>query len=388
MRRLSVLLVLLAFAAADAATAPANGCPAPCSGQVSSLPGTQLLFVQPNGVGGAVHAYDPASGRLVFSLPPGITSADGNSHVAASPRGSKTVVVRYRVETAAVAGAMLVDGRHRLEGVSPSGRFAALVRRSADRGRTEVAVVNTFAGRVAHRLALRGDFEVETISSDGERLFLIQHLRGNGAPRYLVRLFDLSQDRLASKPLRGAGEPSVMAGLAWSGVGSPDGRWLLTLYLNTDRNVAFVHALDLVRSSPLCIFLPSGGGVDALKRYTLTLSPDGRTLYATNPAIGAVAEIDLASRKVVRTVRFTPARGLREAASLTGTISRNGRTLYFSPGMNLWAYDAAYGVVRGPYRTDGAITGFGFAAGDRRVHALTASGRMLTFAAATGRRIG
>jgi hypothetical protein len=248
-----------------------------------------------------------------------------------------------------------------------------------------VVVVNSVAKRVAHRLSLRGNFEVETVSRDGKRLFLVEHLRSSGAPRYSVRLFDLSRDRLAAKPLRGAGEPSVMAGLAWSGIGSPDGRWLLTLYLNTGRNVAFVHALDLVRSSPLCIFLPSGGSFTALKRYGLTLSPDGKRLYATNAAIGAVAEIELATRKVVRTTRFPAARALSGPTALTGTISRNGRTLYFSPGRDLWAYDTAYGVVRGPYRTGGAITGFGFGAGDRRVHALRADGRLLSFAAATGK---
>ena len=109
-----------------------------------------------------------------------------------------------------------------------------------------------------------------------------------------------------------------MAGLAWSGIGSPDGRWLLTLYLNTGRNVAFVHALDLVRSSPLCIFLPSGSSFGALKRYGLTLSPDGRRLYATNAAIGAVAEIDLATRKVVRTARFPATRNRSGPGSLDG----------------------------------------------------------------------
>jgi hypothetical protein len=178
-----------------------------------------------------------------------------------------------------------------------------------------------------------------------------------------------------------------MAGLAWSGVGSPDGRWLLTLYLNTGRSVAFVHALDLVRSSPLCIFLPSNGAFGALKRYGLTLSPDGRRLYATNAALGAVAEIDLATRKVVRTTRFAATRKLNGSGSLTGTISRNGRTLYFSPGRDLWAYDTAYGIVRGPYRTGGAIAGFGFSLGDRRVHALRADGRLLTFDAATGEKV-
>lgn len=387
MRRLVLLAVLLLVPAAHAVTGPTNGCPAPCSGQVSSPDGTQLLYVQPAGVGGVVHAYDPASGGRVFSLPAGITSADGVSHVTASPRKLGTVVSRLRAANATLASSMLVDGRWRLAGVSPDGRFAALSRQSTGRSRTEVTVANLFAGVVAHRLDLRGDFEVETVSGDGKRLFLIQHLRSSGAPRYSVRLFDLSRHRLASKPLRGAGESSIMAGLAWSGIGSPDGRWLLTLYLNTGRNVAFVHALDLVRSSPLCIFLPSGGGFDALKRYGLTLSPDGKRLYATNAAIGAVAEIDLATRKVVRTTRFPATRDLSGPAALTGTISRNGRTLYFSPGRDLWAYDTAYGVVRGPYRTGGAIAGFGFAAGDRRVHALSAAGRMLTFDAATGATI-
>lgn len=380
MRRLVVLAILLLVPAP--ATGLANGCPAPCSGQVSSPDGSQFLYVQPRGVGGPVEAYDPDSGALLFSLPPGITSADGISHVEASRQRTGTAVTRYSVEGGSLVSSMLVDGRWRLQGVSPNGRFAALVRR-----RTEIVVTDLFRGRVVHRLRLRGDFEVETVSRDGERLFLIQHLPTNGAPRYLVRLFDLSRDRLAAKPLRGAGEPSVMAGLAWSGIGSPDGRWLLTLYLNTGRNVAFVHALDLVRSSPLCIFLPSGGSFAALKRYGLTLSPDGRRLYATNAALGAIAEIDLATRKVVRTTRFPATRALSGPAALTGTISRNGRTLFFSPGRDLWAYDAAYGVVRGPYRTGGAITGFGFGAGDRRVHALRADGRLLSFDAATGKAI-
>ena len=384
MRRLVLLTLIVLLPVGSAA---ANGCPAPCSGQVSSLDGRQFLYVQPAGVGGTVDAYDPSTGVRLFSLPPGITSADGVSHVNASARRRDTVVSRYRVADGTTAEWMIVDGRWRLGGVSPNGRFVALARQSGDRRRTDVTVVNTVSKKVEHRLRLRGNFEVETVSRDGKRLFLIEHLRSPGAPRYLVRLFDLSRDRLATKPLRGAGEPSVMAGLAWSGVGSPDGRWLLTLYLNTGRNLAFVHALDLVRSSPLCIFLPSGGSFDTLKRYGLTLSPDGKRLYATNAAIGAVAEIDLATRKVVRTTRFRATRELSGPTALTGTISRNGRTLYFSPGRDLWAYDTAYGIVRGPYRTGQAITGFGFGAGDRRVHALRAGGKLVSFDAATGRTL-
>jgi YVTN family beta-propeller protein len=178
-----------------------------------------------------------------------------------------------------------------------------------------------------------------------------------------------------------------MAGYAASAVGSPDGRWLLTLYLNTARRMAFVHALDLETSKPTCIFLPGNGPFERLRGYTLTLSPDGRTLYAANTALGVLSVIDLAARKVVRTVGFAGGERPGAGPPLTGTISRSGRMLYFSGGRDLWAYDAAYGVVRGPYRTGGRLSGFGFGLGDRQVHALRTDGRMLTLDAATGRRV-
>jgi hypothetical protein len=142
-----------------------------------------------------------------------------------------------------------------------------------------------------------------------------------------------------------------------------------------------VHALDLRRSAPLCIDLPSGSGrLERLKRYALKLSPDSRTLYAANPALGVVAEIDLSQRRVVETGRFL---GSNPAAApprgATATISRDGRRLVFTGGRDLWAYDTLGNRVRGPYRTGGPLVGVGFGAGDKRVHALRADGRLLSF---------
>jgi hypothetical protein len=383
MRRLIPLLVFLAVSG----SAAANGCPAPCSGQISSPDGEQLLYVQPEGVGGPVHAYDPATGGVAFTLPAGITAASGRAHVTARAFRYGTVVSRQGITAGpSVNSSVLVDGRWQLAGVAPNGRFASLARQARDRSRTQVRVVDLDRRRVAHRLDLGGDFEVETVSNDGRRLFLIEHVGGEKA-RYRVRLFDLSRVRLASKPLRGDGEPAVMAGYASSAVGSPDGRWLLTLYLNTARKLAFVHALDLVTSKPTCIFLPGNGPFEALRGYSLTLSPDGRRLYAANTALGVLSEIDLAARKVARTVRFAGGERPGAGPPLTGTISRSGRMLYFSGGRNLWAYDAAFGVVRGPYATGGRLSGYGFGLGDRRIHALRTDGRLLSFDAATGRRI-
>ena len=115
---------------------------------------------------------------------------------------------------------------------------------------------------------------------------------------------------------------------------------------------------------------------------------DGRRLYATNPALGVVSEIDLATHRRTRTVSFAAMRGdgSPNRALASGAISRDGRTLYFSGGRDLWAYDAAYGRVRGPYRTAGRLAGFGYGKGDRRLYAVRRDGRVLVFDAAIGAR--
>lgn len=381
MKRLALFFVLALLPAPSAALA--DGCPLPCSGQSSSPAGSKLLFVQPHGARGELLAYNTATRQAVFALPPGMASADGRTFYSASPAdGSRTTLRRWDVAHAYQRRQSLVNGRWELEGVSPTGRWAALSERSS--GRTRVLVFDGRSGKQAHLLRLRGNFEVETISRDGKRLFLIEHLHGR---QYNVRQYDLSRERLVADPLRAAGV-KIMAGYAWSGVASPDGRWLLTLYLSTPSKLAFVHSLDLERSRPACIGLPSRGGLEKLKRYSLTLAPTGDRLYAANPALGVVAEVDLGRSEVTRVTRFAKTAPVAGAhAAPLSTISRNGRTMYFSAGRDLWAYDAAYRVVRGPYATGGKIIGVGYGAGDQRVFAVRKDGRMVAFRSATGARL-
>jgi hypothetical protein len=387
MKRTLPVLVLLAVLV-PASTAYGDGCPAPCSGESASPPGAKLLFVQPDGPSGRLVAYDTKTGRPVFALPPGRASADGRTHVTAvpRPRHGGTILTRYDVSTGRLVRAVDVPDLWTVAAVSPNGRWAALARRAGRN--THVGLVDLQRARSVRSTSLRGNFEVETISADGRRLFLIQHL---DARRYLVRLYDFRARRLASEPLRG-GDDRLMAGYAWSGIGSRDGRWLLTLYLDTRRSHAFVHALDLVKTQPRCIDLPSHGGFSRLRQYSLTLSPTSGRLLAANPALGVVSEIDLDKHRVLATARFTGSTGgeaaaRRGRASLLAAITRNGRTLYFSNGLLLWAYDAAYGVVRGPYATGGEIVGLGYGEGDRRLHVVRKDGSMLSFVAATGQRV-
>jgi hypothetical protein len=378
-----VLLFLIVLVPSPGA-ALADGCPLPCSGQSSSPAGSKLLFVQADGPGSELVAFNTATRQAVFALPPGMASADGRVYYSAAGTGKRTFLARYTVATAQQRGDWALPGHWELQGVSPTGRWAALARRGA--GATHLLVFDGQRGSRAHVMTLRGNFEVETISRGGKRLFLIEHLRGR---EYNVRQYDLSRERLFANPLRAAGV-RIMAGYAWSGVASPDGRWLMTLYLSTPDKLAFVHSLDLERSRPACIGLPSGSGraFEALKRYSLTLAPQGATLYAANPALGVVAELDLERSAVKRVTRFAKSAPVAGAHAATlSTISRNGRTMYFSAGRDLWAYDAAYGVVRGPYATGGKIIGVGYGAGDQRVFAVRKDGRMVAFRAATGQRL-
>lgn len=383
MKRLLPLLLLVLVPTPTAALA--DGCPLPCSGESSSPVGSKLLYVQPHGPGGPMTAYDTATRQPVYEFGPGISSADGKSYftVVHHPRG-KTRVWRTGVASGQTVGSKLILGDWDVEAVSASGERVALIRRTS--GRATVRVLDFRRGLTTHLLRLRGDFEVEAISPDGENLFLIQHLDGR---RYLVRQYDLQHERLVARPLRAPGV-KLMAGYAWSGVASRDGKWLLTLYLSTARNTAFVHSLDLEQARPACVNLPSDRGVfSRLKRYSMTLAPGTRTLYAANPLLGVVAEVDLDHSRVVRVTRFDRAgrAPAEQRASTLSTISRNGRTLYFSAGNGLWAYDAAYGIVRGPYTTEGRIVGVGYGRGDRRIFAVKASGEMLAFEAASGKRV-
>jgi hypothetical protein len=337
---------------------------------------SEIFSARPLGWNGPLVAYDISSGARRFSLPAGIAAADGNSYFAARAHADGTRLTSYNPSTGRPLRSLHLHGGWKLAAVSPSGGWVAL--KAASRQVTEVAVVEWPEGwkRV---LRLNGDFDVDTISADGASLFLIEHL---GATRYVIRLYDLRRAVLVDGALASKGSDKIMAGYAWGGVASRDGTWLLTLYLSTRRNVAFIHALNLTTSSPVCIDLPSGSGDFAkLKHYALTLSPNGQRVYAANPALGVVAEIDLARLGVSGTFDFPQSRA---GGRVSAAISGDGRTLYFARGRSLWALDSAFGVIRGPYTTQNELVGLGFSRDDRLLYAAKAGGGVVVLDARNG----
>lgn len=313
----------------------------------------ELVLVRPQGPAGPLVAYAAPSGAVSFRLPPGRLSADRSSFYSTRTVAGGTELRRYRpVRGTLRSTATISRAPTALAAVSPNGRFAVLGARGS---RSSFVVVDGASGRVAHRATLDGDFEVEAIDAAGTRLFLIEHA---AEQRYSIRLYDVAKARLAQNPLVSKGSGPVMAGYAWDAVGSPDGKWLLTLYLSTNRNLAFVHTLDLEQRVAVCVNLPSGTrGLDQLSRYVLTLSPDGSTLYATNAVLGVVAELSLAQRQVVSVTRFRPVRG---AARAPAAVSADGRRLAFAAGNTVRVYDVWTKTIGRARPAGGIVAGLSF----------------------------
>jgi hypothetical protein len=378
MRSRSLLIVVATALLGLGSTSVAHACQ--CEGippEVSeptsaSVPG--LLAVRSFGPRGSLVAYDVASGRLQFALPAGIASANGSRYVVAVRGRGRTTLRLYSARSGRYLGARSRAGGWNLGAVSGNGRWIALVR--PRRGATQVELLGLRRGQT-HRFTLHGWFDVDAVANDGGRVFLIQYVTAG----YLIRFYDLHREQLATRVLTERGKP--MAGTAWGAVSSPDGRRVMTLYLRGDR-LAEVHTLDLARGSAVCIDLPRGK-TSALRSYVLALGPDGRMLYAANPALGVVAIVDLRSLRVVRVARFH-GRTDTDPTSRAAAVSYDGRTVYFASGRRLYAYDAAYGRVRGSYDAGGAVAGITFGAGDRILRVVRRDGRSLRFDAATGSR--
>jgi hypothetical protein len=147
-------------------------------------------------------------------------------------------------------------------------------------------VVDASRLRRVSAFTLRGDFSLDAISPDGDRLYFIE-LRSQDISDYRVRAYDLAKGRLLPKPVvdpTEADEP--MRGSPISRVLSHDGRWAYTLY---DGNGAhpFVHALDTTLGRAKCIDLDQLAGRQDLMDLRLRVGRGGSVIVhgATGPML-------------------------------------------------------------------------------------------------------
>jgi hypothetical protein len=89
--------------------------------------------------------------------------------------------------------------------------------------------------------------------------------------------------------------------------------------------------------------------------------------------------VSLDNFQVTRQVEF-PASALPETEAITDSetptnysvLSKDGQTLYFSSGWDVWGYDAKARQVSGPYLSDTAVRGLALSADSQRLFVATA----------------
>jgi general stress protein 26 len=340
---------------------------------------TGLFFVRPQGDTGSLIAYDMGSGEMRFSLPPGMLSAD-KQHYLVAKTSAGTQLLGFDLTTGAGTPITQLAGQWELSGVSPTGRWAALTRipsdsekqawTTANDWKTDVLVVDTQTGKTAHQMGLEGNFAVDTLSAAGDALFVIQYLPAVNPDHYQVRLVDLPTETLQDGALVDKRAPDeVMAGQRWQAVAPHDGSWLFTLYLRTKNNTAFIHALNTENKFTLCFDLPTvqGNTLEQLRAYTLALSLNGQTIYAANPALGIIAEVDLNSFEVTKAASFAPDQSVLSASAPVNYGVADKRMMYFTGGKTIWTFDVTNQQVKSLSTLDTFISGLGLGSDGQRL---------------------
>jgi hypothetical protein len=195
---------------------------------------------------------------------PWLGVADSSGAWSAAPHGGSTVVThgKQSVSIAGNWGFPLVTLREDVGGLSADGRTLVLAQGNvahpsgALARKSSFAVLRTSPLQVREVVALKGDFGFDALSPDGGTLYLIQHVSQQKLFTYRVRAYDLDANRLLPQPIADKRQ------LGWNMEGFPvartttaDGGWVYTFYSNGD-NYPFVHALDTVHRSAVCVGIP------------------------------------------------------------------------------------------------------------------------------------
>jgi hypothetical protein len=208
-------------------------------------------------------------------------------------------------------------------GLSPAGRW--LVMQAGDSSATRMVVIDTVTFKVTDRFDMNGRFNFDAISDDGQRLYLIQYLNGK---EYYVRLFDIPSNSLDANIVVDKSDGNqAMAGLRLSGIATPDGGSLFSMYVRENES-PFIHALSLQGPFAFCLDLPGAGYArdKEAMQWGLAMNRDGSRVYAINGASGTVAEVDANQMQVVRTAQISTGSSGATGAD-TAVLSPDGRTL-------------------------------------------------------------
>jgi hypothetical protein len=234
----------------------------------------------------------------------GVLARNGQVRYVTLPAGRTSVLAVVRVRDGRVLrfrsirdtyGVPLVAYDGTGGGVSRDGRRLVLSRQAealSDGATTRFLLLGTRQLQIKARVALYGVFSFDALSPDASTLYLIQHLPGRNYTRYQVRAYDLEARRLLRRAIVDPNEPDErMSGQPLRRAESNDGRWAYTLYTNPGSH-PFIHALDTVDRTAVCIDLEWHGSQDRLWTLRLVPTRDGAKLRLVNGRGQVVMSVD------------------------------------------------------------------------------------------------
>lgn len=245
--------------------------------------------------------------------PEGVTAPGSPSRFVTLALGRNTMIARINRRGGQVTGSRLITGAFTIpavaydgtsSGLSADGSTLVLIRpRTAfPQARTTLSVMDARSLRRREVLRLPGDFSFDAISPDGATIYLVQYLSAVDPTSYAVRAYDLGAGKLLADPIVDPGEAAEkMAGRPKTRVLSPDGRWAYTLYDGASK-APFVHALDTVGRTAVCIEMPQldGSGIPPLSSLRLSVDRAGRRLSVLTLDGRPLLSADTATFEVTR----------------------------------------------------------------------------------------
>ncbi|MGH2729522.1 MAG: hypothetical protein ACRDJI_02815 [Actinomycetota bacterium] len=284
-----------------------------------------------------------------------IPAGDWSSVVRARQTGSSTRLTALNPLSGAGLWGRTLEGNFEVKVVSEDAQMVALGpvgegyyfvgRRGGARlarKHTKLVIIKRSVAR-PQTIRLKGNYEPEAFSTDGDALFVLKYSPARAPTHYQVRHLNLRTERVGGVYTVDGDLQESMRGTARVQAMSPDGNRLYTLYTlgRGDSRRAFVHVLSLDEQWAHCIDLPARFGTADESSTVLTVSPDGGRLYVADASTRAVAEIDTAALRVARSSTIDFGGGSPAYAA-----SDENDTLYLASDRRVVAVDATTLVER------------------------------------------
>jgi hypothetical protein len=224
------------------------------------LPIALLLLLPPMSA-----AADGVPSTDLGAGPDGVLGPGDKFRFGALPTPGGTVVTKTATHGGRVLQARVLEGSWEVPVVTNDGTSGGLSRDRSTlvlmrtgtgypRRHTSFAVIGVRRLVSHHTIELKGKWNFDALSPDASTLYLIE-TRDFKHNRYAVRAYDLRTHRLLPEPIVDPSEPDEpMRGMPIKRATGPGGRWVYTLYVGGEH--PFVHALDTVGRTSLCLDLP------------------------------------------------------------------------------------------------------------------------------------